>query len=222
MKTIRPYQVFQLFDAPPNDRTAHIQIPPRRGFGNLTLLETFVVIAAIRAVNATRVFEFGTFLGSTALNLAMNLPAGGELFTLDLEAPEEKPDNEDAAIMQAHFAAPSMDFAGSPAANRVRQLYGDSRRFDFSNLRGTMDFVFIDGGHDFETVATDTENAFKLVRPRAAILWHDYQNSQCPDVTMVLDQRTEPIFHIGDTMLCAWFSDIDIVNRLHSDPDHRL
>ncbi len=46
MFQIRPYQLFGLFDAAANAREVHVQVPFRRGYGSLTLLETMVLLAA--------------------------------------------------------------------------------------------------------------------------------------------------------------------------------
>jgi predicted O-methyltransferase YrrM len=50
----------------------------------VSTLETVILIAAMKIVNAERIFEIGTFTGSTTLNLALNLN-GGKIFTLDLD-----------------------------------------------------------------------------------------------------------------------------------------
>jgi hypothetical protein len=73
-----------------------------------------------------------------------------------------------------------------------------------------MDFVFVDGGHDFDTVKSDTENAFQLVRRdgQACIAWHDYGNPKYPELTSYMDQlgKELDLLQVGDTMLCFWFS----------------
>lgn len=62
--------------------------------------------------------------------------------------------------------------------HRVCQIYCDSRAWDTSNYPPDFfDSVLIDGGHEADVVASDTEKALALVRPGGLILWHDY----CPD-----------------------------------------
>ena len=74
--------------------------------------------------------------------------------------------------------------------------------------------VFIDGGHDFATVKSDTENAFQLVRTDrpSCVLWHDYRNPEYSGLTFYLEELSKEtdIFHIEDTMLCAWFNDSEL------------
>ena len=81
LQTIRQYQIFGRVTQPTNGPEATIRIPQRK---DLPLLETTLLIAALKSVNARRIFEFGTYLGSTTLNLALNTPDDAEVFTFDL------------------------------------------------------------------------------------------------------------------------------------------
>ena len=210
MIEIRPYQLFRLFDAAANSRDVGVQLPFRRGYGSLTMLETMILLAAVKAVDAKTVFEFGTFLGSTTLNLAMNVADGGQVFTLDLPDDSQITQHaEDAAITNIRRTAENLDFHGSRVADQVTELRGDSVSCDYSPWIEAVDLVFIDGGHDLATVSSDTQSAFKMVRPggRSAILWHDYSNPDYPELSVYLDDLAQhrPMFHVGDTMICAWF-----------------
>src|SRR5437016_4920323 len=157
---IRPYRIFNLIDAPPAERVANIALPSRRGMGGVSLLETSLIIAAARVVGARKVFEFGTYLGSTTLNLALNTPEDAEILTIDLDehyAKEVQQDPADAPLTQIHIAEKSsLAFMGSPVSQKIRTLTGNSTTFDFSAWRGSVDLAFIDGGHDLATVKSDT------------------------------------------------------------------
>lgn len=207
MITLRPHHLFRFVQG---DRDVTLPIPSRPGLGGLSLLETFVLIAAGRIVKARRAFEIGTFLGRTTLALAQNLQA--EILTLDLDdaASVGEQLSDDAEVMQLHFAAPKLDFVGTACEARIAQLLGNSTTFDFSPWKGAVDLVFIDGGHDVATAASDTKNAFALVEgsSSAAILWHDYANPDYPELSAYLDDlsRERTMLHVGDTMLCLWFS----------------
>ena len=214
MHHTRPYRIFTLVGAPPSERAANVQIPPRRAAGGVTLLETFVMVAALRIVAARRVFEFGTYLGSTTLNLALNVPEGGEVFTLDLndeQAAAATQHPTDIEFTYAHVACRALDFVGSPVEDRVKVLSGDSTRFDFSAWADSIDLSFIDGGHDVPTARSDTENALRMARKErpSCIVWHDYLNRDYPALTECLEQlsRQLNIFHVEDTMMCVWFND---------------
>jgi hypothetical protein len=215
MHHIRPYKLFTIIDGRSPERIVQAALPHGQAFGGLTLLETFLIIASTRIVSAKRVFEFGTFRGNTTLNLALNVPDDGEVLTLDLDrqhAEEAVQHAADAPLTQVHLASKaSLDFMGRSASAKVRTLSGDSTKFDFSRWNGSVDCIFIDGGHDLDTVTSDTQNALEMAsrtKP-SCILWHDYGNLEYPDLTSYLDDLSSErdLFHIEDTMLCVWFND---------------
>jgi hypothetical protein len=215
MRHIRPYKIFTLLEAPASERIVNVALPRRRGHGGTSLLETMLIIAATRIVDSRRVFEIGTFLGSNTLNIALNLPDDAKVFTLDLDEQhavdlEQLP--EDAPLTKLHLASQSaLDFAGTAVAGKISTLIGNSTTFDFSAWKRSIDFSFIDGGHDFETVKSDTENALELaaLEKPSCIMWHDYRSWEYPALTCYLDDlsKEREIFHVEDTTLCAWFND---------------
>ncbi len=215
MRHIRPYKIFTLLEASAPERVVNVTLPSRRGNGGTSLLETMLIIAATRIVNARRVFEIGTFLGGNTLNMALNLPDDAKVFTLDLDeqhAVDVKQLPEDAPLTQLHLASQSsLDFAGTSVAGKITALVGNSTTFDFSAWRNSVDLSFIDGGHDFATVKSDTENAFEMasIEKPSCILWHDYRSWEYPALTCYLDDlaKERKIFHVEDTKLCAWFND---------------
>jgi hypothetical protein len=198
---IRPYQLFAM--APEGNIT--LPMPRRKGSLSATpnLLENFLLIAAARSVSARRVFEFGTCYGTTTLNLAVNTQA--QIWTIDLGEPLPYQAPEDAPYTRFHLSG-NPDYHGRPEASRITKLTGDSRTFDFSPYSASIDLVFIDGGHDRDTVERDTQNAFAMTSKNGVIAWHDYNEPRHPDVTEFLDSRPEDIYHVEDTRLCFWFA----------------
>jgi hypothetical protein len=223
MHSIRPYKLFTLLDPSDSDRTGHVAIPARRAAGSLMLLETFALITAARIVAARRVFEIGTFHGATTLNLALNIPEDGRIYTLDLDARaagglSQLPD--DARLTEEHLAvSEKLDFHGTPVARKIKTLTANSLQFDFSPWKESIDLAFIDGGHDVNTASSDTQNALMMIsrtRP-SCVLWHDYHNPKYPELTRYLDELGGQIdlFHIEDTMLCLYFNDPSGEIRAH-------
>jgi hypothetical protein len=222
MHRIRPYKIFRQIDPPDLvDRIARVPIPVRRGTGGVSLLETFLILASGKIVHAKRIFEFGTFLGSTTLNLALNSPENAEIFTLDFGKGQTAPAQQhaaDAPLTEMHLAAGGkFDFSESPVRSKITTLTGDSTTFDFSPWKGSIDLVFIDGGHDLATVRSDTANALQMVRMDgpSCVLWHDYRNPEYPELTQFLDELSQrlDIFHIEDTMLSVRFSNPEVTLR---------
>ena len=152
--------------------------------GEVTTPELLALTAIARKVAPRRVFEFGTFLGSTTLHLARACP-NAEIFTLDLQNTSDLsiPLERGDAILN-ELATGNRErrrFKGRPEAERITELYGDSLTFDFSLYKATMDLVFVDAAHDPLHAATDTRNALFMLAPRGVILWHDY--NRAPGVT---------------------------------------
>jgi hypothetical protein len=214
VRGIRPYQLFQLVKEPPSGRVASLMIPARRAAGGTTLLETMLLIAACRAVNARRVFEFGTFMGTNTFNLALNVPQDGEILTLDLPDESFVQHDADLPFAKAHLTTQVLDFEGSCVEGRIRRLRGNSRTFDFSPWRSAIDLAFIDGGHDAETVRSDTESALMMAArdKTSGIVWHDYGNADYPELTEYLNTlaKEHPVIHIEDTMLCVLLFNLSI------------
>ena len=204
LRTVRPYQIFCRVETPANAREISIKLPQRK---DLPLLETALLIAAMKSVRARRIFEFGTYLGATTLNLALNAPEDAEVYTFDLPPDaqiEQHP--EDVPFTREHFAVERTEFVGSRVERKIKVLMGNSLTEDLSRFR-PMDFIFIDGGHDLATVTADTTNALKMLRPGGCIAWHDYKNYRYPELTAYLESLPQKPVAVGDTMLALWFAE---------------
>ncbi len=84
--------------------------------------------------------------------------------------------------------------------------HSDSRTFDYSPYKNAIDFIFIDGGHDFEIVKNDTEKALEMLSEQGIIVWDDY-NPNFKDVWKYLNsfsQSHRNVFHIKETSLVVW------------------
>jgi predicted O-methyltransferase YrrM len=175
------------------------------GYGGMPPQDLCALLRVTRWIAPRRVFEMGTFHGATTTHFALNTSA--EIYTLDL--PREMADGlgdyipKEAALLQAknsigrHFRERSRD--GS-----IRQLWGDSRTFDFAPYRNSMDLVLVDACHLYDYVISDSRNAFDMLGSKGVILWHDFGNAQ--DVTRAVTElaRRHPIYHIEGTWLALY------------------
>lgn len=60
----------------------------------------------------------------------------------------------------------------------IRHIQADSKTFDFNSLNEKYDLIFIDGDHHYESVVSDTRNAFRLLKDEGSVIvWHDYGNT---------------------------------------------
>lgn len=162
-------------------------------------LEQFFLAAYCRLREPRRIFEIGTYDGSTTLLLARNAP-DARIFTLDL--PPEAASVATVRGEEEHAASGNVGSAyrGTPEEARIEQLYGDSRTFDFEPWMASIDLVSVDGGHTYECVASDTATAKRLLAPGGAIVWDDYE-PVWPDVVRAVDECGLPASHIKHTGL---------------------
>ena len=127
-------------------------------YGDMGSMAALVTLCCLVKSGYEPVFEFGTYRGRTAYNLALN--ASMPVTTLDWDGDAEE-----------GFKASCIGEVAK--GGTVFQLMGDSRTFDLSPFYGKMGLVLVDGGHSFETCWSDTQNAFKLIRPGGLIVWDD-------------------------------------------------
>jgi hypothetical protein len=141
-----------------------------RHLWNVKLHEEVYLSAAVQSLQPMRIFEFGTWNGNTTRQLAESAPDDAKVFTLDLP---------DSAFEASQSAEPSTRigerYKDSPARLKIEQIRANSLSFDFSPYFSSIDFVFVDAGHDYRCVLNDTEIALKMVRPGGAIFWHDFE-----------------------------------------------
>jgi predicted O-methyltransferase YrrM len=172
-------------------------------FGETPLTDLVALSVLVAQAHPAVLFEFGTFTGLGTLHMVLNSPATSIVHTLDLKPHERhsisgldwESDIEQSKIGGLYRAAPEMD-------GRVRQHWGDSRLFDTSELRGAVDFIFIDAAHSYEFVRSDTEKAIEMAAPGATVVWHDYHRV-CPDVQRVVAEQAPEFapMSIADTSL---------------------
>lgn len=179
--------------------------------GNITPTELMIITAFVKQRQPMTCFEIGTFDGRTTENMAANQPADGHCYTLDLPS-----DGADSAALP--LASGDKTYINKPVSGarisdqartgKITQLYGDSGVFDFSPYHGQIDLMFVDGSHSYDYVLSDSEAAWKMVRPGGLILWHDYDSRWWPGVTRALnemqgqDPRFSSLRNIANTALC--------------------
>ena len=174
-----------------------------------------VLVALAKLLDCRTVFEIGTYRGEASWLLAHNLPAL-QVFTLDLpdleSADSAALELTDRAEYFTHWER-GVRYQGTPEANRITELRGDSARFDYSPYEGKMDLVYIDASHSYSYVKSDTEAALRMLAPRGPIVWDDY--TYYPGLYAYLNElarRVErPVLHILDTRL-AVYSEADLLS----------
>ena len=79
--------------------------------------------------------------------------------------------------------------------------------FNFEAYVDYVDLIFIDGAHDYEHVVADTATALTLLSRRGVVLWHNYADILCPDVTRLLGELSERLllFRLKNTTLAVYW-----------------
>ncbi len=147
--------------------------------GSVNFEELVLLACLVRHLCPKRLVEIGTAEGRTALNFALHAPEDAEIITLDL--PPERAggcsSNRGPDYAQLNIPEPGWLLRCHPdIARKIRLVLADSTTFDWTPYERSVDFVFIDGAHDYESVRKDSENALRIARPGGVIVWHDYGN----------------------------------------------
>jgi predicted O-methyltransferase YrrM len=151
-------------------------------FGNPSYDSILKFLCALAKTIRAPIVEFGTFTGRTTYNMALN--TSENIYTLDIGKDVERSGDHDCKY---DYYLPGERFLGTPEAARIELILGDSRQIDLQHLYDTVGLVFIDGGHDYETVKSDSEKAFKLIRDDGVIVWDDC-NAAWPGVVAYLSE----------------------------------
>jgi predicted O-methyltransferase YrrM len=176
-----------------------------------------ILAALARGLRSRTFFEIGTNRGRTTWTVAHNNPEL-ELYTLDVP-PGATPDRtalelspEDAYFFRDESLGEA--FQGTPEAERITQLFGDSAMFDYSRFEESIDLVYVDGAHTYEYVSSDSANALRILSPTGTIVWDDYTISpgvyqHVVELSATLDR---PVYHLRGTRM-AIYSRQSLVRR---------
>lgn len=167
--------------------------------GQTTHMELLSILALTKEniKPASSFLEIGTYDGNTSFNVAKNIPKGCKVITIDL------PDvtNKIVKFEYDNFLInnPARSQKKHLKLENVQQIYSDSRELDFSQFK--FNVAFIDGGHDFETVKSDTVNVLENIQHPGLIIWHDY-DVECERGDLLHHMaKHHKIYHIDETRL---------------------
>jgi predicted O-methyltransferase YrrM len=178
-------------------RTAQVAVSQiRRNDQCVVPAAELLALAAICShVQPRRIFEIGTYTGSSTLIMAMNTPPETEIFTLDIDPADRATHQHGLGIGGFLDYTVGAAYQGTPFASKIRQLFGSSLTFDFTPFAGSIDLVFVDADHTYDFVKADTTTALKLLRPGGIILWDDYvwdeRFPECSGVTRCVNELAQ-------------------------------
>jgi len=152
--------------------------------------------------------EIGVFHGVTARNVCELLHEinGKEFNYIGLDLFEESIENKDEIIPSINFSNPLKYFyfkyikRQNPYSidavqdllkkfkDNVHLIKGNSNKVLKKIDMRKIDYVFLDGGHDYETVKNDLESCIEVINLNGTILCDDYNLSYAPGVKQAIDE----------------------------------
>lgn len=153
----------------------------------LTTKELLSILILLKKQSPKTIFEFGLLHGGSLYHFIENTDISTQIYSLDIFT------NNMAKCVQDKIKGNT----------RVRIIQEDSLKFDPTPFTAKIDFIFIDGGHEYETVKNDTQKALSMLGHNGVIIWDDY-NANFIGVYKYLNQLSDSgmeLFHISDTSL---------------------
>lgn len=176
----------------------------KRTKGNVSYLELLYICLLTKGrLNPGENFlEIGTFNGNTVFNVSLNMPESSMCYTIDLPLQESSPSvltsKGDLGFIRSKHRYNGKHFR----RKNVQQFYADSTKFDFSKL--AFNAAFVDGGHHYSAVMSDTRNVLRCIRRPGFVLWHDYHgyNDVSKVIHELIAQSKCKIVRLKNTRLC--------------------
>jgi predicted O-methyltransferase YrrM len=144
---------------------------------------------AERALESRVIIEVGCWQGRSTRALADHCP--GVIYSID---PWEGPYlNEDGSIHKINtsvfeiFQSNLADHVESGRVVPVRQTSQSAWSYLADTIGETVDLVFLDGDHRYDTVVAEIESYRLLLKPGGILAGHDYGHDDWPGVQRAVD-----------------------------------
>jgi len=151
----------------------------------------FAIGSIAKARRAKTVVEFGTYLGVGTITLAMNSPKESKIYTIDLPDDPGHEERSDWKFVESSRHRVGERFSSFESGAPIIQLRADSRKLRLIEEVKSAELILVDGGHTYEIVRADTENAMSVLAPGGIILWDDYNIFWQDHVVRFLDSLME-------------------------------
>jgi hypothetical protein len=218
MRIIKPKSIFSILDKSINFKVD----TPSVEIGGLSLLESSILVSLLKISKAKYIFEFGTYFGSTTKLFSQNTLNNSKIYTIDFDIKKQNPTISKIDIQNKKFLrngkindqyliyllkkkGPYKISNQRNMKKKIKLFKLDSRSLDVKKLKllNKFDLIFIDGGHDYETISSDTKKSLLMKKKDSIIVWHDYKSKIHTDVTKYLNNfnKKKNFFYIKNTML---------------------
>jgi hypothetical protein len=166
--------------------------------------ELMILAHVVHYMRPARVVEFGTAEGRTALNLALHLPPGGEVITLDYPPVPGKTE-------VGYF------YWEQPLKSKIKQIFSGVEDWDSTPYRATAEIIFCDACDQLPGLASEITQAFRLIKPGGVIFRHDYGSAEGPTLFWNRISRELPVHHLeGTTLLCLRVNTPEVYEKMQT------
>tara|TARA_B100000575_G_C23067318_1_gene614650 strand:- start:533 stop:1297 length:765 start_codon:yes stop_codon:yes gene_type:complete len=162
------------------------------------------------------IFEFGTCSGKTTYLMALNSSNDTRINTLTLKLSEQvkKKSGESKTAYKNIFNESIYEkfmFTNTKEEEKINVHFVNSLEFDERNFKQKCDLIFIDGGHTYSIIKSDSDKAFKMIKKNGYIIWHDYVAGKrsSRDVFKYLNEinKNKKLFSIKGTSLVYFLNE---------------
>ena len=172
------------------------------------------IIASLSRISKN-IFEFGTCSGKTTYLMALNSNKNSKITSITLDpdrvssfSKKDKDNKISFRIIKKESIYNKFLFFNSEEEKKINVIFQNSLDFNEEKFKKKMDLIFIDGGHTYSIIKSDTEKAFKMINSNGIILWHDYVpgKKSSKDVVRYIDKisKTKNIKLIKNTSICCY------------------
>ena len=164
-----------------------------------------------------KIFEFGTCSGKTTYLMGLNSSEETRIVSITLN-PEDldnvKKKDKDNKVSFRNIIQESVYkkflFSEKEVEKKIKIIFQNSLNLKHDKYKNEMDLIFIDGGHTYSVVKSDSEKSFEMINSNGIILWHDYVPGKrsAKDVVKYINEisKHKTIYKIKKTSLCIFIN----------------
>ena len=174
------------------------------------------IISSISKISK-KIFEFGTCSGKTTYLMGLNSSDDTKIVSITLN-PDDldnviKKDKDNKVsfrnIIQESVYGKFL-FSDKEVEKKIKVIFQNSLDLEHNKYKNEMDLIFIDGGHTYSVIKSDSEKSFEMLNDNGIILWHDYVPGKrsAKDVVKYINEisKQKKIYKIKDTSLCIFIN----------------
>ena len=174
------------------------------------------IISSISKISK-KIFEFGTCSGKTTYLMGLNSSDDTKIVSITLN-PDDldnviKKDKDNKVsfrnIIQESVYGKFL-FSDKEVEKKIKVIFQNSLDLEHNKYKNEMDLIFIDGGHTYSVIKSDSEKSFEMLNENGIILWHDYVPGKrsAKDVVKYINEisKQKKIYKIKDTSLCIFIN----------------